>query len=149
MADELDLNVGDPSRSSPEAEQRRRRRRDRGESSSTRERAEAAVEAEMRSRLERVFDRIVKARRARDDEELAEIIEEDADAMTQGFISLTDNVPFLRMPLIMLLNVLEPVLAFNRVTRILWIRAIDWRQRRMMMAAQQAEEEAYPGASVA
>lgn len=145
MADELDLEVGDPSRGSADSEQRRRRRRERtstsGNAATARE--ESKVENEIRSRLDRVFDRIVKARRAREDEELAEVIEEDAEAMAQGFLSMTTNVPFTRGPLIMFLNVLEPLLAFNRVVRILFLRFMERRARRYEEAqAAQAEYEA-------
>lgn len=153
MADDIDLSTGDPSRSSPDSERRTRRRsRASGETSAReQQRTEEAFEAEARSRLDRLWDRVVKAREARDDEELAEAVREDAEAMTQGFISITSSVPFLRMPLIMFLNIAEPVLAFNRVGRIIFWRVISWRQRRIeaAMQAQAEAEEAYPGASVA
>jgi hypothetical protein len=139
VARELDLEFGDPLRASPEGETRRRRR------ATTEAKSEAddtgAVETEIRSRLDRLFDRIVKAREAVEDEELAEVIREDADAMANGFISVTHNVPFLRLPLIMLLNILEPVLAFYRVARILVIRWFARRAERA--AAQYAQEPVY------
>jgi hypothetical protein len=139
MSDELDL-TNPPASEEP---RRRRRRPTPAEESAREARDESKVEGEIRSRLERTFDRIVKARRARDDEELAEVVEEDAEAMTQGFLSLTHNVPFLRLPLLMLLNILEPVLAFNRVARILAIRLLTRRQRRQEARAQaQADYEA-------
>lgn len=148
MADEIDLEIGDPSRATPEGESRRRRRSS-GSASSTSRAAqsdESRFESEISSRLDRVFDRIVKARRARDDEELAEVIEEDAEAMSQGFISLTKNVPFFRSPLILFLNVLEPILAFNRVGRILAVRIWARREeRREKQEQQQAEWEAANG----
>lgn len=133
LREELDLERGDPSRSSPDSERRRRRRVATEDTPK-----EGMVDAEVRSRLERTFDRIIKSRRAHDDEELAQVIEEDAEAMTQGFVDVTTHVPFLRGPLLMFLNVLEPVLAFNRTGRILMYRLFTWRQRR---AERQHQEE--------
>lgn len=149
--DELDLEHGDPSRASADTERTRRRRRERTTATTETKQQSSGYEQEARSRLDRFFDRIVKARRDREDEELAAVIEEDAEAMAQGFLSITSNVPFLRMPLLMFLNVAEPVMAFNRVGRILAYRWMERRARRRMEAEQlQAEvEAAYPGVSVA
>lgn len=138
MADEIDLTRGIPDRGSAEGERRRRRRESaQRTSSATDTSTDGPTDTETRSRLDRVFDRLAKARDAREDPELAEVIREDADAMAAGFVSLTHNVPFLRMPLIMFLNVLEPVLAFNRVARILFIRAMQRRAERMTEQEQQ------------
>lgn len=135
MSDELDLETGDPGRGDAASERRRRRR----ESSTTEApKQSGGIENEVRSRLARVFDRIAKAREAQEDHELAEVIREDTDAMTQGFVSLTSNVPFLRMPLVMALNILEPVLAFSRVGRIILIRVINRRNERF--AEQEPDE---------
>lgn len=145
--DELDLETGDSSRADPATERNARRRR-RGtsgsssSSSSTGARAEAKVETEIRSRLDRVFDRIAKAREARGDDELVEAIREDSDAMAQGFISLTSNIVPLRVPLLMLLNLLEPLLAFGRVGRILAGRLLTRRERRQAEREQAAAEQA-------
>ena len=129
---ELDLERGDPSRSSPEGE-RKRRRRTVAEEAPT----EGMVDAEVRSRLERTFDRIIKSRRSHDDEELATVIEEDAEAMTQGIVDATTGIPFLRSPLLMALNVIEPVLAFSRVGRILFYRFLERRARKSQERHQQ------------
>lgn len=142
MAD-LDLERGDPAAGE---RPRRRRRTTTGNSNPPEDapqRDDSEIAGRIKSQLDELFDRIVKARRAREDEELAEVVEEDAEAMTQGFMSLTNNVPFLRQPLIMLLNILLPVLAFNRVARILFIRFLERRAKRQEAQAQaQAEWEA-------
>jgi hypothetical protein len=137
MTDELDLERGDPDRSDAQSE-RAKRRAARRQRSTEEASKPGASDGEVSSRLGRVFERIAEAREARDDIELATVIREDADAMTQGFISITSNVPFLRMPLIMALNVFEPLLAFSRVGRILLWRFLERRQRRM--AARMAEQ---------
>lgn len=126
-SDELDLEKGDASRASSREERRSRRT-----SSTT---AARKTDNEVDGRLHRTFERIAAAREARGDEELADVIREDSDAMAQGFTSLTANVPFLRMPLIMGLNILEPALAFSRVGGILLGRFFERRQRRAMEAA--------------
>lgn len=102
-------------------------------SASTRER----VETELMSRLERICERIAQVLDSRGDEELASAIREDRDAMGQGLVSLTRNVKFLRGPLLMALNLIEPGLAFGRVGRILYIRFVD-RQARIQMEREQA-----------
>lgn len=105
------------------------------------DRAGERVEAELTSRLSRTFDRIAKALEAREDYELASAIREDSEAMSQGLVSLTTNVKLLRSPLLMSLNLIEPVLAFGRVFRILFGR---WnaRQTRIAMEREEAQREA-------
>lgn len=141
MGDELDLETGDPSRADPASERRRRRRERTAESGGTKK-APTATETsklatEIRSRLDRVFDRIAEWRDARDDEELATVIREDKDMMAQGIVSLTNSFNPLRVPLLMGLNLIEPLLAFGRVVRVLVGR---WMARRA--AQQQAAAEA-------
>lgn len=101
------------------------------------------LEAELTSRLHRTFDRIAQTLDARGDQELAEVIREDGDAISQGFISLTRNVRFLLSPLIMLLNLVEPVLAFGRVGRILYRRWVERQQRTAEQATQQSQSEVF------
>lgn len=90
------------------------------------------------NRVTTVFDRLVKNRRAAGDEELADAIEEDGKVMASSLVSLTTHVSGLRAPLIFLLSVAEPFLAFRRVGGILFRRWYEWRWRR---AAQQSPEE--------
>lgn len=145
----LDLDKGDPMAAEASPAERRRMARERstgrsGPSSDSGEKKKAPtasatskIEAELSSRLERVFDRIVKALVMRDDEELAQVVREDSEAMSQGLISLTRSVKFLRSPLLMILNLVEPVLAFGRVGRILIGRWIERRNRKF----QEQEEQ--------
>jgi hypothetical protein len=97
-----------------------------------------SVEAELRSRLSRTFGRIVEALKARGDDELATVVDEDSDAMSQGLISLTSHVKPLRGPLLFGLAFIEPVLAFGRVGRILSSR---WVERRARKYEQQEGEQ--------
>lgn len=154
----LDLDVGDPERAeriaarADEIEKERNKRTtgrrpdtSKGKSTST-SRATAArsaaakAETELLSRLERTFDRIVSALQDRDDVELATVIEEDKEAMSRGLVSVTRTVSWLRSPLIMSLNLVEPVLAFGRVTRILFLRFVERRQR--ILTEQQMQQQA-------
>lgn len=151
----LDLEEGDEALADASPAERRRAarlaaakeknaKRDSSKSSSrrsTRTVSGEKVEAELMSRLGRTFDRIAKALDARGDDELAHAIREDSDAMSQGLVSLTSNVKLLRSPLLMSLNLIEPVLAFGRVFRILFGR---WnaRQARLAMEREVAQQEA-------
>jgi hypothetical protein len=140
MADELDLEKGDPSR----AEQRRQRRREAtstptGESKATTDK----LDKELHSRLVDAFDQVVEWREARDDEELATAISEDKEKMAKGLVSLTHAVVPLRQPLLIFLGFVEPVLAFGRVTRILATRWVARRQQQAEdLATAQAEWDA-------
>lgn len=136
MSDELDLEKGDPERADriegktttakkPMAQQRAAGR------PTAREKAKQQEDTEVKSRLVRVFNRIADMLERKGDEELAEAIADTAEDMTQGFVSLTRNVTFLRGPLLMLLNLVEPTLAFWKVGGILFGR---WYSRRVMSA---------------
>lgn len=149
----LDLDEGDPERAEMSPADRRRAARqaaDENKSSgstrgTTRSKSASArdkVEAELTLRLDRAFDRIAKAVETRGDDELAAVIREDSEAMGQGLVSLTRSVKLLRGPLLFMLNLIEPVLAFGRIGRILFIRFRE-RQYRIQQerAAQQGESE--------
>jgi hypothetical protein len=145
--DELDLERGEPAIAEKiTASQKGGSERSRATRSSTAKRAPSKsaaqrVEDEIRSRLLRTFDRISDALASRGDTELSDVITEDKEAMTQGLVSLTRAVSWLRMPLLMLLNLVEPVLAFGRVARILFGRWVDRRARQQQEweAAQQEQ----------
>lgn len=139
MSDELNLERGDPSRSDSAAERRKRRRESASGSTSSSTRAEAKVESEVRSQVARAFDGLAKNRYTHEDIELGDAIAEESDAMTEGFVSLTTNVTALRMPVIILLNVIITLMAFGRVGGILLSRAQERRARK------QAEAEYVPG----
>src|SRR6516225_11145308 len=113
MANELDLEHGDPSRADPD-ERRRRRRSNAGAGTATGETKteERALDRELHSRLVEAFDQVVEWREARNDEELATAIREDRERMAKGLVSLTHTVQPLRQPLLVFLGFVEPVMAF-------------------------------------
>jgi len=108
----------------------------------TRRTKEQIADSEVSARLERTFDRIIDALEQRDDEELATVMSEDKEAMSRGIVSLTKSVKPLRNPLIMVLNLVEPILAFGRVARILFLRFAERRAR--VMAEREAEAARAP-----
>ncbi len=63
-------------------------------------------------RLVAAFHDLSEQAAAREDNELADILERRKESMAQGLVSLTRNVLFLRGPLVLLINFLEPSLAF-------------------------------------
>lgn len=128
--DELDLTSGTESASST---RRRRRRSSEGGSSSGD--SSSATDSQIKQRVNRVLGEIVKGRRASEDEELADAVEETTEQMAQGFVSLTDSFKPLRIPFIMFLNLIEPLMAFWRVGKILFNR---FRQRRYDRAVENA-----------
>lgn len=91
--------------------------------------------AELRERLGKVLERAAEWREARGDHELAAVLREDKQAIIGGLVSLTGPFLWLYGPLIAGLQVLEPVMAFGRVLRIMGVRMADRRARR------QAERE--------
>jgi hypothetical protein len=140
--DELDLTKGDPDRADKIAakhgdEERKPIGKSRRVSNSgaTRQRSTTGskIEAELQSRLERTVDRIVAQLVARQDHELGEALSDDREQIVQGFVSITRTVKWLRNPMLMVLNLVEPALAFWRVGRIILGR---WYQRRMDRAAE-------------
>jgi len=141
MADELDLDHGEPSRT-----EQRRARRSQTSSSSVGGESKTLTEKldrELLTRITESLDRIREWREARDDMELAEAIEQDKGKMAQGLVSLTHAIQPLRQPLVYFLGFIEPVLAFGRVTRILVTRWVTRRQRQAEdLAAAQAEWDA-------
>lgn len=141
MADDLDLERGDPGR----GEERRTRRRERertatgGESKTT----STKIDNELHSRLVGSLEQVQEWREARDDAELAQAIGEDKEKMAKGLVSLTHAVQPLRQPLLIFLSFVEPLLAFGRVGRILTVRWVERRQERAdEVAAAQAEWDA-------
>lgn len=144
MADELDLSVGDPSQADPDssAERRRRRRRERsGSSSSSGDKKQSSdLLGEIQSQLNDVWDRIAEWREARDDHELANVIREDAPMMTRGTMGLASRFALIRLPLLITLSIIGPVLAFGRVGRILRERFVSRQHARAEARAAAAAE---------
>lgn len=146
---DLDLEDGDEARAEASPSERRRLARQAAADGKERSRtarttkaktpaAAAKEDVEVGSRLHRTFDRLAKWREKVGDDELAEIIREDSDAMEQGIVSLTKNAPFLRGPLLFFLNVIEPVMAFQRIARTLFGR---WQARAERKDWERQEQE--------
>lgn len=98
--------------------------------------ASARSESELRGRLSACLERIAVSLETRGDEELAEIIREDAEIMSVGLVSLTRPFKALRAPLQVALAIVEPAMAFGRLIRALAERAA---MRRAMNAQMQQE----------
>ncbi len=97
---------------------------------SPRARTAAAVEKDLKERLTTVFTRIADAADARGDMELAEVVRDDTEIMATGLVSLTRPFMLLRTPLLLLLAVVEPVMAFGRIGRLTLERVLIRRERR-------------------
>lgn len=79
------------------------------------------------SRLQAIFDRIADRFEGKGDHELADIIREDSRAMVGGLVGLTKRIPGAAAPILLVLGIVEPVLAFGRLFRVL---AGRWAARR-------------------
>lgn len=123
--DELGAEDSASSSSSSAPKRKKRRGGDEAPGARTRRRHEG----ELRNRLELTLERIAEWLEGRGDLELAGVIREDSKAMIGGLVSLTRPLGWLRPPLIAVLSVVEPVLAFGRVLRILGGRLADRRAR--------------------
>jgi len=139
-SDDIDLSKGDPDRADSASERRRRRRQSSADSAKSSSTNESFTEREVREQLGRAFEGLAKGRQARGDEELAEAIAEEGDAMTEGFVALTNNVTPLRFPLVIALNITIVIGAFGRVGGILWGRFTGWRARRQAEYEQQTTQ---------
>lgn len=100
--------------------------------SKSRPSSSTAQEKDLRGRLSGCFDRIAATLDERGDEELAELVRQDAEVMSQGLVSLTRPFRALRTPLLAVIAVIEPALAFGRIARLLGGR---WAERRAEQAA--------------
>lgn len=145
----IDLETGEPDPDeSPSARRRRERRESGGGSSSSGGRSSSSgskgsgdrENTGLASRLNTAFSKIADQMAVRGDEELATALREERSAMSQGLVSLTSTLTPLRWPLVVLLSLVEPFLAFWRVGRILFFRFLNWRERRIIEAQQQQAE---------
>src|SRR5438874_815164 len=83
------------------------------------DRTERAWERDLRTRLERTFERLAEWRQGRGDDELAQVFREDSMAMIGGLISIARPLTWLRPVLVLGLTVAEPLLAFGRLARLM------------------------------
>jgi len=100
------------------------------------DRSERAWERDMRGRLERVQARLVEVFEGRGDQELADVIREDGMAMIGGMIAACRPAAWLRAPVVTVMTVVEPLLAFGRVLRLL---AGRWQERRIRLAEEREQ----------
>lgn len=146
--DTINLTIGEPDPDESPAARRRRERRERGgdTGSSSRTRSSSSSKSDdsgLVTRLDTAFVKLADQMLARGDDELAEALREERHAMSQGLVSLTATLTLLRLPLVVFMSLVEPVLAFWRVGRILFVRLLAWRERRIAETQQrQAEWEA-------
>jgi hypothetical protein len=83
------------------------------------ERTERRHRANISDRLTTIFDRLADSLEGRGDLELAEMIREDKKAMVGGLVSVTRRAPAIAPAIMAVLSVLEPLIAFGRVFRLL------------------------------
>ena len=130
-----------------EPEEDEPRERGQSERSQRRHRAEERRQAEnIESRLFAVFNRLSDALEGRGDDELAGMIREDTKAMVGGLVSVVRRVPALAAWVVGGLAVLEPLIAFGRIFRLL-LRRLGERRREAAEGLELVpEEELYPPA---
>jgi hypothetical protein len=105
------------------------------------ERSQRRHRADMKERLYAIFERLAERLEGRGDVELAAMVREDMRAMVGGLDSLARRVPGLSTPILLGLGILEPVLAFGRIARLLLDR---WAERRGHIEPEQFEDEKTP-----
>jgi hypothetical protein len=110
-------------------------------SSSSRRRRPNRTETSLKERLVACFDRIAESLEGRGDNELAEIVRNDGEIMAQGLVSLTRPFTAIRTPLLVLVAIVEPALAFGRILRVLAGRLHE-RRARITWEREQAAQEA-------
>ena len=145
MSDELDLEIGDPQAADKiqaegqAARGRRQTRRATGSKSksSGRKPASEAEENSLKDKVRAMFSDFHEALRERDPE-LADVLERRGEAMSQGLVSVTRTIPFLRGPLVLLVNFFQPTLAFWELGSLLTARWIARRNRRAVEQREQA-----------
>lgn len=127
MADEIDLERGDPAR----ADATEKKAANRSRSPTSKSTKSTSSTPSLKTRLENCFDKIAKQLESRGDEELATAFSEEKGNMAQGLVSATEALKPLRGPLIVIVGLVEPVLAFGRVGGILVRRAVARRARQV------------------
>jgi hypothetical protein len=116
---ELDLQRGEA-----DEDEGRSSSKPRGQS----ERSSRRHRADIKERLYAIFARLADSLEGRGDLELAGIIREDSRAMVEGLASLVKRAPGFAPPILGVLAVLEPLIAFGRILRLLGRRLRDRRE---------------------
>ena len=101
------------------------------------------AENDLKARLTACFDRIADALDEIGDEELSDVIREDAEVISSGLVSITRPFVFLRLPMLAVVAVVEPLLAFRRIGRILVGRAVARREARRQARADYEQEQEF------
>lgn len=137
MAGELDLERG--------REEEGEEKKPRGGS----ERSNRRHRADIKERLYAVFSRLADSLEGRGDAELAGMIREDSRAMVEGLASLVKRAPGFAGPIMGVLSVLEPLIAFGRILRLLGRRLGERRASRLEERFDSEEAELVPECGVA
>lgn len=119
---DLDLQRGEPDEPKPRERSERSQRRDRAR--------ERDKQGDVSRRLGTIFERLAQSVEGRGDDELAAMIREDREAMVGGLVNLTSKAPALAPAVLGVLAVLEPLIAFGRIFRLLLRRAGERREAR-------------------
>jgi len=96
---------------------------------------------EVQSRMGRVIDRLIERQEGRGDLELAGILREDGEMMANTTADAVKVVPQLAAPLLLILGLIEPFLAFGRLAGLFRHRLLERRERAAEAAAQEIVEE--------
>lgn len=88
-------------------------------------------DGQLSDRLAGMLERLTTTLRERGDDELAEAVERDGAVMANALVNITKPVKWLRIPLIAIIGIVEPGLAFGRTGRIV---ASRWAARRARTA---------------
>jgi hypothetical protein len=92
------------------------------------ERSSRRHRADIKERLYAIFSRLADSLEGRGDLELASMIREDSRAMVEGLASLVKRAPGFAPPILGVLAVLEPLIAFGRILRLLGRRLRERRE---------------------
>jgi hypothetical protein len=137
VSGELDLdNPG------PEPEPQRSERSQRRDRARERDRR-----GDLGNRLGAIFERLAQSVEGRGDDELAAMIREDKAAMVGGLVSLTSRAPALAPGVLAALAIVEPLIAFGRIFRLL-LRRAAWRREEAAQARDGWEYEPEPEGGV-
>lgn len=94
---------------------------------------QAKQEGELSGRIQEALTRIAVALENRSDgqSEMADALRQDGKKMSDAIVNVTRKVKVLRGPVLWVLTIIEPILAFGRVGRIALDKLVGWRGQRM------------------